>query len=222
MEISEIRIKLVEESDDRLRGFCSVTFREGFVIRDLRIIEGESGLFVAMPSRKVTAHCPRCQTKNHLKARFCNHCGIRLPQGRLPTDPQGRPRLYADIAHPVTQEFRDRLQRRVVEEFQHELERAKLPGYRSRYDEGFEFDAGPAEGRGGSELRGHDSRGGEYRRVDRGQRFSGPHRAPTRAGEPLEVEANPAGGLRPEEQPDGQARNPASPESGGNQADFPS
>jgi len=178
MEISEIRIKLVAESDDRLRGFCSITFREGFVIRDLRIIEGESGLFVAMPSRKVTAHCPRCQTKNHLKARFCNHCGIRLPQGRFPVNPQGRPRLYADIAHPVTQEFRDRLQRQVIEEFQAELERAKLPGYRSRYDEGFEFDAGPAEGRGG-----------EYRRYDRAQKFSGPHRPAARPDEPAEIQA---------------------------------
>lgn len=174
MDISEIRIKLVGDSDDRLRGFCSITFREGFVIRDLRIIEGESGLFVAMPSRKVTAHCPRCQTKNHLKARFCNHCGIRLPQLRLPVDPQGRPRLYADIAHPVTQEFRDRLQRQVVEEFQAELERAKLPGYRSRYDEGFEFDAGPAEGRGG-----------EFRRPERGHRLAGAHQGVNSAGESM-------------------------------------
>jgi len=178
MDISEIRIKLVGDSDDRLRGFCSITFREGFVIRDLRIIEGESGLFVAMPSRKVTAHCPRCQTKNHLKARFCNHCGIRLPQLRLPVDPQGRPRLYADIAHPVTQEFRDRLQRQVVEEFQAELERAKLPGYRSRYDEGFEFDAGPAEGRGG-----------EFRRFDRGHRMAGPHQGADSAGESLVLDS---------------------------------
>jgi stage V sporulation protein G len=175
MDISEIRIKLVGDTEDRLRGFCSVTFREGFVIRDLRIIEGEAGLFVAMPSRKVTAHCPRCQIKNHLKARFCNHCGIRLPQLRLPVDPQGRPRLYADIAHPVNQDFRDRLQRQVVEEFQAELERAKLPGYRSRYDEGFEFDAGPAEGRGG----------GEFRRFDRGHRLGGPHQGANSAAESM-------------------------------------
>lgn len=178
MDISEIRIKLVGDSEDRLRGFCSITFREGFVIRDLRIIEGESGLFVAMPSRKVTAHCPRCQTKNHLKARFCNYCGIRLPQLRLPVDPQGRPRLYADIAHPVTQEFRERLQRQVVDEFETELERAMLPGYRSRYDEGFEHDAGPQEGRGG-----------EYRRPDPGHRIAGPHRRQMRPGEAVLAES---------------------------------
>lgn len=194
MEISEIRIKLVEESDDRLRGFCSITFREGFVIRDLRVIEGEAGLFVAMPSRKVTAHCPRCQTKNHLKARFCNHCGIRLPQGRLPVDPQGRPRLYADIAHPVTQEFRDRLQRQVIEEFQAELERAKLPGYRSRYDEGFEFDAGPAEGRN------H-----EFRRFDRAQKIPGPHRPAIHPTGRERVESIPSSEHRPEEEQGGKA-----------------
>lgn len=186
MDISEIRIKLVGDTEDRLRGFCSITFREGFVIRDLRIIEGESGLFVAMPSRKVTAHCPRCQTKNHLKARFCNHCGIRLPQLRLPVDPQGRPRLYADIAHPVTQEFRDRLQRQVVEEFQAELERAKIPGYRSRYDEGFEFDAGPAEGKGG----------GEFRRFDRGHRHGGPHQAVNPEAESMVLESKDSAGGR--------------------------
>lgn len=140
MEISEIRIKLVEESDDRLRGFCSVTFRDGFVVRDLRIIQGESGLFVAMPSRKVTAHCPRCHTKNHLRAKFCNHCGARLPFLRPPLDQHGRPKLYADIAHPVTQSFRDRLQAKVIEEFFAELERAKQPGYRSRYDDAFEYE----------------------------------------------------------------------------------
>jgi hypothetical protein len=55
MEISEIRIKLVAESDDRLRGFCSITFREGFVIRDLRIIEGESGLTVPVAKPKTTS-----------------------------------------------------------------------------------------------------------------------------------------------------------------------
>lgn len=205
MEISEIRIKLVEESDDRLRGFCSLTFREGFVIRDLRIIEGESGMFVAMPSRKVTAHCPRCQTKNHLKARFCNHCGIRLPQGRLPVDPQGRPRLYADIAHPVTQDFRDRLQKQVIDEFHLELERAKLPGYRSRYDEGFEYDAGPAEGRGG-----------EFRRMDRGHQLSAPHRPAQRSADGVAVQA---GREAPAEMPESPERGGV-PETAG-EAGFP-
>ena len=40
MEITEVRIKLMEDTDDRLQGFCSVTFDDCFVVRDLKIIEG--------------------------------------------------------------------------------------------------------------------------------------------------------------------------------------
>ena len=63
MDITEVRIKLMEDSDDRLQAFCSITIDDCFVIRDLKIIEGSSGPFVAMPSRKLTSHCPQCGTQ---------------------------------------------------------------------------------------------------------------------------------------------------------------
>ena len=68
MEITEVRIKLMEDADDRLRAFCSITFDDCFVVRDLKIIDGINGPFVAMPSRKLTSHCPQCGSKNHLRA----------------------------------------------------------------------------------------------------------------------------------------------------------
>ena len=43
MEITEVRIKLMEEPGERLKAFCSITFDDAFVIRDLKIIEGTSG-----------------------------------------------------------------------------------------------------------------------------------------------------------------------------------
>src|SRR5687768_10297567 len=101
MQITEVRIKLMEDSDDRLQGFCSVTFDDSFVVRDLKIIEGSSGPFVAMPSRKLTSHCPQCGCKNHLKAGYCNQCGSRLKDDRTVRDQEGRAKLYADIAHPI-------------------------------------------------------------------------------------------------------------------------
>ncbi len=52
----------------------------------------------------------------------------------LPRDDDGRVRLYADIAHPINTECREMIQRRVVEEYSLEVERAKKPGYVSRYD----------------------------------------------------------------------------------------
>ncbi|HHM12491.1 MAG TPA: stage V sporulation protein G [Planctomycetaceae bacterium] len=135
MEITEVRIKLMEDGDDRLQAFCSITFDHCFVVRDLKIIEGANGPFVAMPSRKLTAHCPRCRTKNHLRANYCNHCGLELEPVRAPAGSDGRMRLYADIAHPIHAKCREMIQERVVSEFYAERERAKEPGYVSRYDE---------------------------------------------------------------------------------------
>ena len=60
MVITEVRIKLCEENNERLLAFCSVTFDNAFVVRDLKIIEGTKGMFVAMPSRKLTDRCGKC------------------------------------------------------------------------------------------------------------------------------------------------------------------
>ena len=77
-ERSLYRNILVEDTDDRLQAFCSITFDNSFVVRDLKVIEGTNGPFVAMPSRKMTAHCPRCHSKNHTRASYCNQCGSKL------------------------------------------------------------------------------------------------------------------------------------------------
>jgi stage V sporulation protein G len=140
VEITEVRIKLMEETDDRLQGFCSITFDDCFVIRDLKIIEGTNGPFVAMPSRKLTAHCPKCGCKNHLRAAFCNQCGFRLKEDLAVKDQDGRAKLYADIAHPINSACREMIQQRVITEYRAEQERAKEPGYVSRYDDYYECD----------------------------------------------------------------------------------
>jgi stage V sporulation protein G len=50
IEITEVRVSL--RNDDKLKAFVSVTLNDSFVVRGLKIIRGNSGLFVAMPSRK--------------------------------------------------------------------------------------------------------------------------------------------------------------------------
>ena len=145
MEITEVRIKLMENSEDRLRGFCSITFDDCFVVRDLKIIEGNSGPFVAMPSRKLTSNCHKCRSKNHLRARFCNQCGVKQRNESIPHDSDGRARLYADIAHPVNAECREMIQSRVIEEFGKEIDLSKKPGYVSRYDDEYDSDWKPPE-----------------------------------------------------------------------------
>ena len=51
MKITDVRVKIVN-SESRLRGVATITFDDSFVVHDIRIIEGENGLFVAMPSKK--------------------------------------------------------------------------------------------------------------------------------------------------------------------------
>ena len=135
MEITEIRIKLMDDPSDRLQAFCSITFDGCFVIRDLKIIQGTKGSFVAMPSRKLTDRCPRCGSKNHLRARFCNDCGARLQEERAIKSDDGRAKLYADIAHPINSDCRDQIQRQVLVAYSAELERAQQPGYVCTYDD---------------------------------------------------------------------------------------
>ena len=151
MEITEVRIKLMEDnsgSNERLQAFCSITFDDMFVIRDLKIIEGAKGFFVAMPSRKLTDRCHHCGTKNHLRSRFCNQCGSRLDENRALRDADGRAKLHADIAHPINSGCREKIQGAVLASYADELERSKLPGYMSRYDEldaGEDFEINPYE-----------------------------------------------------------------------------
>ena len=135
MEITEVRIKLMNDPQERLQAFCSITFDSCFVIRDLKIIEGTKGSFVAMPSRKLMDRCPHCGMKNHLRSMHCNQCGSRLPEFRANKDDDGRAKLYADIAHPINSRCREMIQSQVIKAFHEEVERAKLPGYICTYDD---------------------------------------------------------------------------------------
>jgi stage V sporulation protein G len=136
MNISEIRVKLLPRQSDKLRGFASITIDDCVVVRDIKIIEGGRGLFVAMPSRKLCDRCPSCGGKNHLRARYCNDCGTRLRSDRTDLDERGRPRLYADVAHPINQGSRELVQRAILTAYAEELERSKQEGYQAvRFDD---------------------------------------------------------------------------------------
>lgn len=135
MDITEVRIKLVEDNNERLQAFCSITFDDEFVVRDLKIIEGAKGSFVAMPSRKLTDRCSHCGYKNHLRARFCNQCGSKQDEERATRDVDGRAKLHADIAHPINSACREKVQAAILAAYEEEVVRAKQPGYKSSYDD---------------------------------------------------------------------------------------
>lgn len=135
MHITEVRIKLMEDVQERLQAFCSITIDGCFVVRDLKIIKGTKGPFVAMPSRKLTDRCPKCASKNCLRAVFCSHCGAKLPEERACKGQDGRAKLYADIAHPINSQCRELIQLKVLAAYDQELVLAQQPGYVCRYDE---------------------------------------------------------------------------------------
>jgi len=131
MKISEVKVKLLSNKDDRLKAFCSITMDNEFVVRDIKVIEGTNGYFVAMPSRKMSDHCEKCGGKNHLRAKYCNNCGTNLKDNRARKDFKGRMKLHADIAHPINSDCRKRIQEKVISAFKKELENSKLPDYKS-------------------------------------------------------------------------------------------
>ena len=138
MNITEVRVKLTEAKKNRLQAFCSITIDNDFVVRDLKIIEGYKGAFVAMPSRKLADKCTKCGCKNHLRARFCNDCGAKLDdkralgesRGEAREESRGKFKLYADTAHPINSKCRDEIEQKVLAAFKEETEKAKQPGYK--------------------------------------------------------------------------------------------
>lgn len=129
MEITEIRVFIKEGQDKKLKAYTTVTFDNAFVVRNIKVIQGSSGLFIAMPSRKMKHPCPKCSFKNEVGSKFCNHCGASLAQaGRAqPQEPYDAKAEHRDIAHPVTQHFREYLQTKILEAYEKELEKKGDP-----------------------------------------------------------------------------------------------
>lgn len=54
MKITDVRVRKVVAKEGKLKAVVSITIDEEFVVHDIKVIEGEKGLFIAMPSRKAT------------------------------------------------------------------------------------------------------------------------------------------------------------------------
>jgi len=125
MEITEVRVSLRDNPQTRLKAYATLTFDHCFVVRNVKIVEGKNGLFVAMPSRKPKIACPKCHYKNDLGGRFCSQCGAAMSRPTNPATGAGdleSPEALAhrDIAHPITVEFRQYLQDKVLAAYEAE------------------------------------------------------------------------------------------------------
>ncbi len=83
MEITDVQIFMVDE--EKLKAYATITLDNCFVIRDLKVIQGHGGIFVAMPAKK------------------------------------RKDGTFRDIAHPLNQEMRDKLEKKVLGAFEEAL-----------------------------------------------------------------------------------------------------
>ncbi len=81
MNITDVRIRRMTK-DGNMKAVASITLDNEFAIHDIKIIEGDKGLFIAMPSRKT-------------------------PEGE-----------YRDIAHPISHEAREFVQKEILEAYE--------------------------------------------------------------------------------------------------------
>ncbi len=128
MEITEVRIFARESDDKKLKAFATITFDDCFVVRNIKVIEGTKGLFVAMPSRKIKEPCPKCGFKNPARSKYCSQCAAVMPPVPVHTseaDDKGhRQSEHRDIAHPITAECREKIQKKVLEAYKSETSNA--------------------------------------------------------------------------------------------------
>lgn len=73
MKITDVRIRLVNKDDSKLKAVASITIDDCFVVHDVKIIDGNDGFFIAMPSRKTAdgefkdvAHPIKSETRNEI------------------------------------------------------------------------------------------------------------------------------------------------------------
>ena len=142
MRVTDVQIRLAEDPRSKLKAFCRVTFDDSIVVHDIKIIDSASGIFIAMPSRRLMDRCPDCGAKNHLGARFCNECGGELPD--LDRRDRNSSRLHSDVVHPINTSSREALEKTILAEFDAVLRRSREKRHRPEGS----FDAGETEGGG--------------------------------------------------------------------------
>jgi len=87
MEVTEVRIFPVQE--ERLKAYVEITFDNCFVVRDLKVINGNNGLFVAMPSKKRkdgtyrdTAHPLNNETRQMIESKVLEEYNREIQKNR--------------------------------------------------------------------------------------------------------------------------------------------
>ncbi len=131
MQITEVKIFPTKGKDGKLKAFASMTIDDWFVVRNVKVISGSSGYFVAMPSRKAVNNCPVCNNKNVVGSNYCNECGKKLEKN----EEDANRKIHMDVAHPIRQECRLYIQETILDAYKKETTETESASYESEQEE---------------------------------------------------------------------------------------
>lgn len=93
MQITDIRLRLMENGG-KMKAVASVTFDEEFVVHDIKVIDGENGLFIAMPSKRIgeeykdIAHPLNSQTRSRISTAILEKYNATIAEAIVETTEQ--------------------------------------------------------------------------------------------------------------------------------------
>lgn len=112
--ISNVRIQSPERSGELAR--ASLVVGGGVVVKGFSLIRTHRGLEVRMPSKPAQLRCAHCYNPNFVKSRYCGNCGMRINNN--PYYRNGRPVIFEDVVHPLSSEFRARVEAEVIQAYE--------------------------------------------------------------------------------------------------------
>lgn len=122
MEITEVTPR-IQSGPGRVLAFVEIVLDGVFVVQDIKIVSAPDGRkILAMPDRRLGDRCPCCKVKNPYTNRHCGQCGAAIDPYRAPSGHDGRPQLFADVAFPIDDAFRSKLETRVFASYRLALE----------------------------------------------------------------------------------------------------
>ncbi len=123
MKITEVRIRLpVPGEKSRLLAYCDLVLDGDFAVHDLKLVQGDHGVILSMPSRWKRHHCPDChQLLNDPRACYCSWCGRSI----LPHDASEE---RVDVFHPISSAARTMLQDEILKAYRTRVESTRVSG----------------------------------------------------------------------------------------------
>ena len=114
IEVTSVDVVLTSSSKGLL-SYCAVTFNNNLQLLGIKLVQ-HGQIRICMPDRRILHPCPNCSTNNHLRALYCGECTGELEAG-MPWERDGHLQFYQEIAHPVYSNFRQYLERVVLQAY---------------------------------------------------------------------------------------------------------